>query len=346
MEMEGISFTSHGMAVLDEIRIPGQMPLTDVLGGSGAYATLGARLFLPPPSSRSVGWLLHIGDDFPEHVLDRLESWETTLVVKKELAHPSTRGLLEYKDTSFGPKDFRYTTALDAVEHESLKEIPILASKASHYLEAPEKMETLISEHLSLRNKAGILGRPLVIWEPAPLSCKFENLESCLYAARIVDVFSPNHLELMKLFGKQPGVFDKGEIEALVSRLLESGVGPDGNGIVLIRAGEHGCLVRARHIDPVWLPPFYRTPPDGTQHEKVIDPTGAGNTFLGAWAVGYLITESAFEAACYGAVGASFALEQVGMPERGDADKEVWNGVDVLSRLREYLESVGLGKQS
>lgn len=35
-----ISFTSLGLLVLDEIRLPGQEPLTDVLGGSGAYGWL------------------------------------------------------------------------------------------------------------------------------------------------------------------------------------------------------------------------------------------------------------------------------------------------------------------
>lgn len=32
-----IFFTSLGLAVLDEIRVPGQAPLTNILGGSGTY---------------------------------------------------------------------------------------------------------------------------------------------------------------------------------------------------------------------------------------------------------------------------------------------------------------------
>jgi hypothetical protein len=36
-EKPSISFTSLGLLVLDEIRLPGQEPLTDILGGSGAY---------------------------------------------------------------------------------------------------------------------------------------------------------------------------------------------------------------------------------------------------------------------------------------------------------------------
>lgn len=35
--MDIISFTSFGLVVLDEIRFPNRSPLTNVLGGSGAY---------------------------------------------------------------------------------------------------------------------------------------------------------------------------------------------------------------------------------------------------------------------------------------------------------------------
>ncbi|KAL5046911.1 hypothetical protein BDW71DRAFT_61623 [Aspergillus fruticulosus] len=97
-----ISFTSLGLLVLDEIRFPGQQPLTDVLGGSGAYASLDARLFLPPPLGRSLGWMLNIGNNFPEPTRRFFESWGATLIVKEQSGKPSTKGLLEYKDTTLG----------------------------------------------------------------------------------------------------------------------------------------------------------------------------------------------------------------------------------------------------
>lgn len=65
-------------------------------------ATLGARLFLPSPQSRSLAWPIHVGNDFPDHIADLLHSWDTTLVIAKESDQPSTRGLLEYQDTTFG----------------------------------------------------------------------------------------------------------------------------------------------------------------------------------------------------------------------------------------------------
>ncbi|KAE8417498.1 putative PfkB family kinase [Aspergillus pseudocaelatus] len=344
MNIHGISFASLGLVVLDEIRLPHRKPLTDILGGSGAYATLGARLFLPHPKSHSLGWMVHVGSDFPRPIKDRLQSWDVTLIIERESNEPSTRGLLEYKDTTFGPKEFKYTTPILAIQDNSLKNTPLLTSRAYHYLETPQNITTRLSSLLALREKAGAPERPFIIWEPAPFSCSVVNLQSCLDAVRMVDVFSPNHLELATLFGQsRPVIADKDKIESQALRFLDSGVGPDGKGTVIVRAGEHGCVIMARDMSPIWLLPFYQSRPGDKPDAKVVDPTGAGNTFLGAFAAGYLQTGSIVEAGCYGSVGASFALEQVGMPERSnDGEEERWNGANVLARLHEYRKTIGL----
>ncbi|KAJ6043808.1 hypothetical protein N7499_006226 [Penicillium canescens] len=333
---DDISFASFGLVVLDEIRFPNRKPLTNVLGGSGAYATLGARLFLPSPQSRSIVWPINIGNDFPEPITKLLQSWDTQLVVKQASDQPSTRGLLEYQDTTFGPKKFKYTTpVLTMQEYESTE---LLSSKVYHYLATPEDMKTRISNILALRTQVGIQDRPLVIWEPAPLACKAETLQTCLEVAALVDVFSPNHIELARLFQDSPISPDKFEIERLALKILDSGVGSEGNGVVVIRAGENGCLVQSRGLARKWIPPFYETKIEEEQASNVVDPTGAGNAFLGAFSVGWIHTGGdVVEAASYGSVAASFALEQVGMPVMSRKyDRELWNGVSVTGRLLDY----------
>jgi hypothetical protein len=64
--------------------------------------TLAARLFLPPLQSRSAGWLIRAGDDFPISVEQCLRSWQVALHVEKVTGQWSTRGLLKYLDESFG----------------------------------------------------------------------------------------------------------------------------------------------------------------------------------------------------------------------------------------------------
>ncbi|KAI1426836.1 Ribokinase-like protein [Xylaria sp. FL1777] len=71
---------------------------------------------------------------------------------------------------------------------------------------------------------------------------------------------------------------------------------------------------------------------------KVIDPTGGGNTFLGGLAVALARGKGLEEAAAWGSVAASFAIEQVGVPTLGHDDEgcETWNGVRVDERFEEF----------
>lgn len=87
-----------------------------------------------------------------------------------------------------------------------------------------------------------------------------------------------------------------------------------------------------------WLSAYH------TDASKVVDPTGGGNTFLGGLGVALARGKSIEEACAWGSVAASFAIEQVGVPELGtDGEgREVWNGERVEERLRGYVERVGL----
>lgn len=91
-------------------------------------------------------------------------------------------------------------------------------------------------------------------------------------------------------------------------------------------------------IDPgveMWLPAFFGKDVAG----KVVDPTGGGNGFLGGLAVALSRGKELQEAAAWGNVAASFAIEQVGMPVLGKdgMGRETWNGVQVEQRLDEYV---------
>lgn len=93
-------------------------------------------------------------------------------------------------------------------------------------------------------------------------------------------------------------------------------------------------------VDPgveKWIPAFH------TDKEKVIDPTGGGNTFLGGLAVGLARGKSLEEAAIWGSIAASYAIEQVGPPmvEKSEDGVERWNGVSVDQRLEEFQARMG-----
>lgn len=224
------------------------------------------------------------------------------------------------------------------MEEDDLQRSPILASKVFHYLATGQVIQQRVSRILTLREKAGISRRPLIIWEPDPRQCSPENLDSCLAAAACVDVISPNNIELARLYGvPSDSAFDKTKIETFATKFLDNGIGLTGDGAIVVRSGEQGCYIKSRACS-IWLPPFYEAKAEGDQASEVVDPTGAGNIFLGGFAIGFLKTKSLSHAACYGSVAASFALEQVGMPTNSSTHNiEFWNGASVLDRLQEYL---------
>ncbi|ESZ90286.1 hypothetical protein SBOR_9336 [Sclerotinia borealis F-4128] len=113
-------------------------------------------------------------------------------------------------------------------------------------------------------------------------------------------------------------------------------------------------------VDPgieKWIPAFHQGGEPGEDefkdenlnengNRKVVDPTGGGNAFLGGLAIALARGRGIVEASCWGAVAASFAIEQVGVPELrergGDRREETWNGVVVKERLREFLARVSV----
>jgi sugar/nucleoside kinase (ribokinase family) len=111
------------------------------------------------------------------------------------------------------------------------------------------------------------------------------------------------------------------DIPTGAQRLLDLGCGA-----VVVKLGAHGSLVLRREHRMVAVP-AYQT--------LAKDPTGAGDAFMGGFAAGLLETGDLLEAALYGTVAASFAVQEFGLlhllsVERQDAEHRL----DALRRLR------------
>ncbi len=184
--------------------------------------------------------------------------------------------------------------------------------------------------------------RPWIIWEPVPDLCTPPELENAYRALQYVDVISPNHEELAGFFGLEhkSGV-DKQVVQRQSNDFLARGVGPNGDGAVVVRMGKEGCF--AGSLDErKWLPAYHQ------DSSRVIDPTGGGNGFLGGFAVGLVRSDGNFvEAAKWGSVAASFCIEQVGVPSlktvvaTSTCTDELWNDESVDDRLKEFRERAG-----
>jgi sugar/nucleoside kinase (ribokinase family) len=110
-------------------------------------------------------------------------------------------------------------------------------------------------------------------------------------------IFSPNMQEAVSLVGP-------GEPHELIQKMVNAGAG-----IIALRQGEIGTTVHRADTGETRHIPAFKT--------AVVDPTGAGNAFCGGFVAGWVKTGDICTAGLYGAVAASFLVEQVGLPQSG-----------------------------
>ena len=226
------------------------------------------------------------------------------------------------------------------------------------------RRKAYINEHPQLNS--GTFETPFIVWEPMEHCCRPSELPSFFEAMDFVDVFSPNDHELSALFKEEDqgeGTIAQQDLQQYCKTLLAQGFGLKPSAVV-VRMGEDGCSV-ASHTRTVTLP-AYHTPLKNVKQEdraawknKVADPTGGGNAFLGGYCIGLLMDEwcdlgpglTPFEgAALYGSVAASFAIEQSGMPKLTYHEgRELWNGEgssDRLDVMRKRIDRLDIPKVS
>ena len=122
----------------------------------------------------------------------------------------------------------------------------------------------------------------IFVWEPVPDLCTPEELGNLQEAARYVNVVSPNGPELNQFFARSWGRFGQGGMIGTMDKRQGRTQRDAGCGCAKVGRTAVGCTwgtkvlhLRAYHQNGV----------------GVVDPTGGGNTYLGALAVG--LTEAA-----------------------------------------------------
>lgn len=301
-EEQKIFFCTFGMFIIDEIEwqtLNPQPTRYDLIGGAGTYAALGARLAVSPLRSlgSSVSWIIDMGVDFPGHLKTIVESWETTCLFREDLSRFTTRAWNGYG--SNGWRDFKYLTAKKRLEVASLS-LDQVMSKSFHMVCSPERCIDLTR---ALRQKRAEIRQdghwPIIVWEPIPDLCSPEELERLRLAAKDCSIVSPNHDEL-KLFFQDAEYM--GQID-LVERLMgwSASAFTKSAAVPIIREGSNGSTAYFRippakktlrsvtsdstAIEPYTIAIHVPAYHDDSLAHLVIDPTGGGNTYLGALAI-------------------------------------------------------------
>jgi len=156
-------------------------------------------------------------------------------------------------------------------------------------------------------------------------------------------VLSPNAEEALG-FLSVPLPPTKSSIEQACKAFLDFGVGPGGTGWVIIRSGNMGAYIASCFHPGTWIDAYWRT------DERVVDVTGAGNSFLGGLGAGLALTNGdVFEAAFHATVSSSYTIEQFGLPQitrlSDDVRNEEWNGDSPWARLRELKARFATNQQ-
>ncbi|KAK3944799.1 PfkB family carbohydrate kinase [Diplogelasinospora grovesii] len=246
---QDIDFVTLGMFIIDEIEyLPPKPPALNILGGAGTYSALGARLFSPPPTlSKSVGWIIDQGSDFPGSMTTLIDTWSTSAVFRLDPNRLTTRGWNGYTDAS-ERRQFRYTTPKKRLTAEDLTGCsPLLRAKAIHMVCSPARCRDLVTDiNARRRSLPDYPGKPLIIWEPVPDLCTPDELLNCTNTLPLVDICSPNHAELAGFMGSDGLTPDGSEIstaavEQACEQLLASM--PLQSYTLVVRAGEKGCYI-------------------------------------------------------------------------------------------------------
>ncbi|CCA67241.1 hypothetical protein PIIN_01074 [Serendipita indica DSM 11827] len=285
----------------------------------------------------------HKGFDFQSSVLEQLSEYGRDMWIYREHAdRGTTRALNLYRGEHRG---FEYLTPRLRITPKDFTSAQ--RARYLHFICSPTRAQEIMREVHGIAD-----WNPVTIYEPIPvgLVCRFECemtihaqdrcVPSELPALREVlpdiHILSPNALEACTLLSLASDREPSRElIEAAATQLYDFGVGPNGQGSVLIRSGELGVLIHDS-TGRLWIEAYFQS----RDSDKVVDVTGAGNAFLGGLAAGlYHSNQDVRQAAIYASISASFVIEQHGLPTFKDG---LWNG-DSPERRLHSLRSRAVG---
>ena len=293
-----VNFTTFGMFIIDEIEWLDESKESkrDLIGGAGTYAVIGARLVSSPCQilSRSISWIVDTGSDFPEEIKNILDSWNTHCTFRDDKNRLTTRAWNGYGADN-DHRDFKYLTSKVRLDVEDFGPAQ-LHSRSFHAVCSSERFLDITGKLFTIR--PGI-PKPLIIWEPIPDLCVEDQLAKVksAVASGNCSIVSPNAEELAGLFGCRQAFSQAMQAVKVYDlmgwpkdpKILLDRVGPEeaanaafGNlPVVIVREGAQGSTAYFYKSATIHVPAFH----SDDMPQYVVDPTGAGNTYLGAVAM-------------------------------------------------------------
>ncbi|MEM3700290.1 MAG: PfkB family carbohydrate kinase [Candidatus Bathyarchaeia archaeon] len=273
-----------GHFAIDSILLPyRQMPYV-ILGGSAAYVSLTVRRLNAKASVFS-----KVGEDFPEAYLWWLkeEGIDLSGVTKVKNAQ-TTRFELKY-DYGFLNKTLRLKSRAPPITVEDLPKS--FKSRAVHIAPIADEITYEVAE--KLRSNAEILSI-----DPQGLVRNFDTEGYITYSS----LLDKRILELANIYKSSldeiKAATGLSDLNSAVKAVHDYGVET-----VIVTLGAKGALLSVEGTK--YTIPAYPC-------EKIVDPTGAGDAFIGGFLAEYVRGEDSLWCAYVGSAAASFAVEAVG----------------------------------
>lgn len=280
-----------GTVALDNVKTPFGAR-KKMLGGSAAHFSMAARIFT------KVNLVAIVGKDFPQKYIKFLEAKGVNL---SALIRESSGKTFEWSGEYKG--DLNTAITLNT-------ELGVLTTFKPEISEEQKRIE-----HVFLANVDPDIQRHLLKHMRSPKLIALDSMnywinnkrKSLLRLLKQVDIYVANDQEARSLSGEH------NLIQA--ARRLRS-FGPK---MVLIKKGEHGVLFYSdKFTQPLHARAGFIFSLPAYPADKVVDPTGAGDTFAGGF-MGYLARskkvtmENIRKALVFGTIAASFNIEDFGL---------------------------------
>ena len=290
-----------GNLSIDDVVLPDQTTRLNCFGGDTIYAALGARWW-----SDDVRFVAPSGADYPENNLEFLirSGLQIRGLVKRPV--PTVHYRVSYANNNqrtwtmlSNPDDFLELSP-------TLSDVPAEYRIARAFLVLAMDLKAQEALAPALHYYGQLALDPQEEYIPG-------NEKRVLEMLKDVDIFLPSLEEVSLLLGHH---------DPEKACRLFAGLGPK---VVVVKLGGQGSLIYDALADRFYPIPIYPT--------RVVDTTGAGDTFCGGFMAMYVRSGDLVKAGLAGAVSASYAVEDFGLTHMFDI-----NPMEAGLRLRALEE--------
>jgi sugar/nucleoside kinase (ribokinase family) len=288
-----LDIVSAGHFSIDSIFLPSRKTAFIVLGGSVAYVSFAARRL-----DARVSVISKVGGDFPAAYKWWLQQEGVDLSALTDVSDAlTTRFELRYEDDLSN----RSLCSKNRMPSIRLEDVPVsLKAKIIHL--APIAGEITYEVAEKLKSCAEVLSL-----DPQGLMRDFdEDGNVTLEQPKdqrilgLIDVLKSSSKEIQTLTGLS-------DVDSAIKALHNHGVR-----IVIVTLGAEGAVVSVE--DTIHRVPAYKP-------EKLVDPTGAGDAFIGAFLAEYARGEDCAWCSHVGSAAASLVVEGIGPTSFGDKEE-------------------------